>query len=66
MSSYEGYEDLNDSSQVDDLSHFEPDLYHGSDHSSDDDMVTPPIHNSDGEEDEIFTVHFSQTSRKID
>ena len=58
MSIHGDHADLNESCDLDDFSHFEPDLYPGSDHSSDDDMVTPPIYNSDGEEDETIDSAF--------
>lgn len=47
------YEDF-----IDDLDHFEPELYPGSDRESDNEMVTPPIYKSDGEEDEIIVSGF--------
>jgi hypothetical protein len=44
----QSYEDEKDSSTyedyIDDLDHFEPELYPGSDHESDNEMVTPPIY----------------------
>ena len=49
------YEDF-----IDALDHFKPELYPGSDHESvsDNEMVTPPIYESDGEEDEIIDSGF--------
>ena len=37
---------------------FKPDLRPGSDHYRDDDLVTPPMYNSDVEEDEVFDSAF--------
>ena len=49
------YEDF-----IDDLDHFTPELYPGSDHESvsDNEMVSPLIYESDGEEDEIIDSGF--------
>ena len=51
-------QNIDDSSDLDDLSHFEPDLYPGSDHASDDNMMTPPMYSSDNEDDATFDSAF--------
>ena len=59
-------QNIDDSSDLDDLSHFEPDLYPGSDHASDDNMMTPPMDSSDNEDDATFDSAFLPMLHKID
>ena len=51
-------DEYNPDEDLGNMDHFEPDLRPGSDHESDDDLVTPPIYNSDEEQDKALTVLF--------
>ena len=51
-------DEYNPDEDLGNMDHFEPDLRPGSDHDSDDDLVTPPMYNSDEEQDEVFDSAF--------
>ena len=51
-------DEYNPDEDLGNMDHFEPDLRPGSDHEIDDDLVTPPLYNSDEEQDEVFDSAF--------